>query len=280
MTFFGFDPFFIFSQREGEGASLLFLFQLSLALLLGLSFGSFYTALGKRILYFFYGAGRKAKGSRERWKSLFLRPSFCFSCQRRIALEDLLPIWGYLRNKGCCRYCHTSIGIETFLGEVYMGFLAFYLMFCGLTWPLLLLSLLFCGHLYISFLSDSRLFLLDPENALFLFLWTLLYLYLKYGFDRAAMQLHLLAFAASLLFFLLLFFLGAMRALGFGDVILACVIALFLGLPWALLVFQIAAAASIVYIVFIKKKLRSPAPLGAMMALSVFVILPIAHSIE
>ena len=256
------------------------LLQLSLAFFVGLVVGSFYTALASRILYFFYGAGRKTKQGLERWKAILLRPSFCFACQKKIAIEDLFPIWGYLKNRGCCRHCQSPIGIATFLGEVYMAFLAFYLMSRGLSWPLLTLTLLFCGHLYISLLSDSRLFLLDPENALFLFLWSIAYLLLKYGPDIAAMQLHLLAFAGSFVCFGLLFLFGRMRALGFGDVILACVIALFLSLPWALIVFQIAAAGSIIYIVLIKKKLRAPAPLGAAMALGVFVVLPFRYFIE
>ena len=256
------------------------LLQLSLAFFAGLVLGSFYTALASRILYFFYGAGRKTKQGLERWKTILLRPSFCFACQKKIAIENLIPIWGYLKNKGCCKDCQSPIGIATFLGEVYMGLLAFYLMSCDLSWPLIILTLLFCGHLYIALLSDSRLFLLDPENALFLFLWAIAYLFLKYGLDIAAMQLHLLAFAGSFVCFGLLFLFGRMRALGFGDVILACVIALFLGLPWALIVFQIAAAGSIVYIVLIKKKLRAPAPLGAAMALAVFLVLPFRYLIE
>ena len=282
MNLFDLDLLSFFWQRGGESPSLPFLLELLLALLLGLSLGSFYTALASRVLYFFYGAGRKNKDMRERWKALLLHPSFCFSCGEKIAppFRDLLPIWGYLKNKGCCRRCSSPIGMGTLLGEVYMGLLSIYLLSCGLSWPLLLLSLLFCGHLYISFLSDSRLFLLDPENTLFLFLYSLAYLFVKYGLDIAAMQLHLLAFAGSLFVFALLFFLGSMRSLGLGDVILASVIALFLGLPWALVVFQIGAGFSIVYIVIIKKKMDSPAPLGAAMALGVFLVLPIHSIIE
>ena len=242
---------------------------------IGLALGSFFTALASRILYFFYGKGR-ARGkelSSAIWKKIFLYPSFCMTCQKKIAIADIIPLWSYLKNRGKCPKCQSNIAISNFLGEVYLGLLALILFANGMSWPLLILTLLFCGQLYISLLTDFRFFILDAENTLCLFIWTIAYLILGHGFYLDSMQDNLIAFSGTLLCFGVLFIVGKMKSMGLGDVFLAAVIALFLGIMQSLLVFQFAALASIVYIVFIKKKLRSPAPLGAAMALGVLIII-------
>ncbi len=271
---------------ENQNPSLL---AYSLALSLGLILGSFYTALSSRIFYFFYGKGRKTIDPTDshhsnivhKWQIILLRPSFCFHCKKKISLSALLPILGYITSNGRCRNCHHPIGIWTLLGESYMGIVAVILLIYGYNWPSLIFSLLFCGHLYISLLTDSRLFILDPENALFLFAWALASLLTRSdSLSLVEIQTNLIAFAGTFLCFLLLFLLGRLRALGFGDVILASVIALFMGLPWSLLVLQFAALGSIIYIILLKKNLRAPAPIGAAMAFSVLGLVPISNLYE
>ncbi len=265
-----------------------------LAFTLGLCLGSFYTALASRILYFYYGPGRKkikreltaymmhqplAKKHAQRslalrtlWRVL-TQPSFCFGCQRRIAASKLIPIWGYLSSRARCSACRRPIGISTFLGELYLGLLFLFSYITYENYLIAILTACFCGHLYISLATDSRFFLLDLENAFCLFLLAILSLFAWHGFSLAAMQHKLLAFSGAFLVFGLLCILGRFQSLGFGDVLLASVIALFIGLPWSLIVFQAAALASIIYILIIKKDRRAPAPLGAAMAIAFFFIL-------
>ena len=84
------------------------------------------------------------------------------------------------------------------------------------------------------------------------------------------MTQHALVCAIALLIFLTLFFLSRMRGLGFGDVVLGGILALHAGYPWSLLMFQLAAAGSLVYIFLIQGDRRAPAPLGAFFALAFF----------
>ena len=62
-------------------------------------------------------------------KSLVFSPSHCDTCQRRIALVDLIPLLNYLWLRGRCRYCHARIPLRVPLVELLSGglfFLAFW----------------------------------------------------------------------------------------------------------------------------------------------------------
>jgi leader peptidase (prepilin peptidase) / N-methyltransferase len=62
-------------------------------------------------------------------KSVIFSPSHCDSCQRRIALVDLIPLLNYLWLRGRCRYCHARIPLRVPLVELLNGalfFLAFW----------------------------------------------------------------------------------------------------------------------------------------------------------
>ena len=237
---------------------------------LGLCLGSFYTALASRILYYYYGRGRKEK---NRWKHILGRSSFCFSCKRNIPWKDLIPILSYVMNRGQCKKCSQAIGIWTFLGESYLGLLTLVLYYYSYSWPMILFSLVFCGHLYISLATDSRFFIIDPENTIFLFLWSFAFLLAKHGLTLGNLQLPLLAFAISFLFFFILFLFSRQKGLGLGDVLLICPLALYASLPWILVIIIVGATASILYILLWQRDLRKPAPLGACLILSTLVII-------
>ena len=252
------------------GYSLPAYFVYTIAAFFGLTLGSFYTALASRILYFFYGPGRK---SPQRWRRIFFEPSHCFECGHRIAGLELAPALGYLITRGRCRGCGKSIGVLTLAGEVFPAVLFPLLLISGMRPAAVLFTILLCGHLYIALATDWHLFLLDHENALFLILWSAAATYEKTNRDLETFEIHALVCAGALLIFLALFFFSRMRGLGFGDVILGGILALYAGYPWALLVFQLAAAGSLVYIFVIQRDRHAPAPLGAFFALAFFVTL-------
>ncbi len=244
-------------------------FVYGIAAILGLILGSFYTALASRILYFFYGPGRKLPGGR--WRRIFFEASHCFHCGHRIRGLELAPIAGYLLARGRCRSCGRPIGRLTLLGEIFPAILLPLLLASGMHPAGTLFTVLLCGHLYIALATDWELFLLDHENALFLVLWSVAATWEKTNRSPEAMTQHALVCAVALLVFLALFFLSRMRGLGFGDVVLGGILALHAGYPWSLLMFQLAAAGSLVYIFVIQRDRRAPAPLGAFFALAFFV---------
>lgn len=247
-------------------------FVYAVAAIFGLIFGSFYTALASRILFFFYGPGRKlAPTGWPRWRKIFFEPSHCLGCGHHIRGLELAPVLGYLINRGRCRSCGRQIGMLTLLGEVFPAILFPVLLMADFTPIGALFVVLLCGQLYISLATDWNLFLLDHENALFLILWSVAATYEKVERQPELLMQHALVCAVALLIFLALFFLSRMRGLGFGDVILAGILALYAGYPWSLVVFQLAAAGSLVYIFLIQRNRHAPAPLGAFFALAFFV---------
>lgn len=74
---------------------------------LGSLFTSFYHVIGYRL---------------PQGKSIHGR-SICESCEKPLTWIDILPIIGYLINKGHCRSCHAKISIKHLLFELLGGFL-------------------------------------------------------------------------------------------------------------------------------------------------------------
>lgn len=242
-----------------------------LAFAIGLLLGSFYTALASRIVYFVYGRGKR---ERNRWQKILLGRSFCMQCGHRIAGLDLWPIIGYLRLGGRCRHCRKAIGTAPLAGELYAALLLPLLLYSGQGWGSSLFSLFFLLHLYISIATDTSRLLLDHENGLFLLLWAVAALLEGVGPSLSLLAPYLLASVVTLLTFVLLFLLARRRGLGFGDVILASILALYHGPLWSLFIFQLGAIISIVYILIIKRDRRAPAPLGAALAFASLSIAP------
>jgi leader peptidase (prepilin peptidase) / N-methyltransferase len=74
--------------------------------MLGAAVGSFFNVCVDRL-----PAGR----------SIIAPPSHCESCQRRLNLLDLIPIFSYLFLRGRCRYCGVKIPLQILLVELGCG---------------------------------------------------------------------------------------------------------------------------------------------------------------
>lgn len=112
--------------------------------ILGLCVGSFIGVVVDRL-----PAGRSLHWERSR----------CPHCDHVLSLRDLIPIVGWLANRGRCRFCHGAIGLRYPLIEmaaaaiavwsfaVLPGWLAW--ASCGLGWTLLTMSLIDAQHFYL-----------------------------------------------------------------------------------------------------------------------------------
>lgn len=76
-------------------------------------------------LYFFLGA---SVGSfTQLWvdrgwqQDIVFEPSHCPHCRYRIAALDLVPIWGYIRQRGRCRHCYLPIDPQSLQAELLGG---------------------------------------------------------------------------------------------------------------------------------------------------------------
>lgn len=263
----------------------LFLLNIGLAFVIGISLGSFFTALASRILYYYYGPGRKLKGwiiprfLSIRWLEILSKPSHCMHCKQQIHGIDLWPLVGFLYNKGRCRKCGTSIGWFTLAGEIYPALLLPFLIWMQTPWPLALLWVLFCGLLYISIATDTNFYLLDHENAIALGLVALGAVWWEHNLQWTYLREHIYTCIFVLVLFLLLYLLSGRRGLGFADIILATIITFSLGMIGSLIAIQVASLFAIVYIYAILRDRNAPAPLGTGLALGWMVALPIQRYI-
>ncbi len=77
--------------------------------------------------------------------SIISPPSYCPSCQHRLAIKDLIPIFSYLWLKGKCRYCQTPIPQRLLWVELGTGALFVFLYWhYGLSGQLAIATFYFC----------------------------------------------------------------------------------------------------------------------------------------
>ncbi|SEA52464.1 leader peptidase (prepilin peptidase) / N-methyltransferase [Thalassobacillus cyri] len=121
--------------------------------LIGLVFGSFFNVVGFRIpIQSFFRHHR----------------SHCPSCDKQLSWQDLIPVLSYLRLKGKCRYCHTSISIIYPFVELFTGSLFAYSFYIfGLTLELFT-ALLLISLFSIIFVSDMA-YMHIPDKVLLVF---------------------------------------------------------------------------------------------------------------
>lgn len=100
-------------------------------------------------------------------KSIVLPPSHCTSCNHKLAVLDLIPVFSYLFLKGKCRYCGASISVQYPLIELLTGtmYLVLYLHF-GFTWQLLI-SIVLASLLLIITVIDLKHMIVPDELVVF-----------------------------------------------------------------------------------------------------------------
>ncbi len=247
---------------------------LTYAFIFGLILGSFYTATASRILYYFYGPGRKTK---QRWKYFFTRPSFCMQCETRIPFYALIPLAGYFVSLGRCTSCKEPIGIITLLGEIFPAFLLPLLVYTGTPPLAALFSVLVALHLYISIVTDYNFYQLDHENALFIALWGILAVYFSRGDTMENFTISGITSAGTFSILTLLSIFAGKGKLGQGDIILGTILAFFAGFPWVLVLFNMAASLAVVYSFLIIRNRHVPIPFGVFLAIGTWVTILWKH---
>ena len=228
-----------------------------IAFLIGLVFGSFANVVAWRLP--------------ENWKAIFLARSHCPHCRKILAWYDLIPLLSYLVLQGQCRHCKKAISWHYFLVELLTG-LSFALLchFYGFSWSsLLLYFLVVCLMIVVAFdLKDN----LIPDlfvglGFIFALFWRLWgptdWLYVCWGLG------------GSLVFFTLLAGLGRGKWMGWGDVKLVGLLALWLAYPKIIvglfLAFFVGALVGVWLLITKEKKWQDEVPFGPFLILGALV---------
>jgi leader peptidase (prepilin peptidase)/N-methyltransferase len=213
-------------------------------------------------------------------ESIVYPPSHCAVCQHKLAVKDLIPLFSYLRLRGRCRYCQTSIPRKLFWVELATG-----LIFALLYWHYGLSAELGVMAFYTCLFTI--IFAIDLEHGLILnkvvypgmvvaFLLALLprpwlTQWLVTGVANAAL--------GGAVGFVILFLIAIVSrgGMGWGDVKLAALIGLATGFPlvfFSLIMGAILGGIVAVALMIVKKKTRRETiPFGPFLVLAAMITL-------
>ncbi len=205
----------------------------------------------------------------EQKKSLNGR-SFCPHCKHALSWKDLFPVFSFLFLKGKCRYCKNKISIQYPLVELATGIL-FILFFNPQNILYSIFYLIIICFLIVLFIYDLKHYII-PDKVLFPAIAIALI------YDLFNFHLILNNFLAAIIasaFFLIIFLISKGKWMGFGDVKLAILMGLLLGLPNVFtalfLAFFFGAIIGVILMVFEGKNLKSEIPFGPFLIAGTFV---------
>jgi leader peptidase (prepilin peptidase)/N-methyltransferase len=220
--------------------------------------------------------------------------SFCPHCKHKLSWQDLFPVFSFLFLRGKCRYCKKNISWQYPIVELATGIL-FVLIFKFLNFynfsnnflifEFLNLAFLFyiASVLVVIFVYDLEHYLI-PDKVLFpAIIITFVFRVLELFGNYAHLLNYILAAAIGSGFFLVIFLASKGRAMGFGDVKLAVLMGLLLGLPNVLvalfLAFFFGAIIGLILMVFQRKNLKSEIPFGPFLITGTFISIFWGHTI-
>jgi leader peptidase (prepilin peptidase)/N-methyltransferase len=213
-------------------------------------------------------------------KSIAYPPSHCDACQHKLAVKDLIPVFSYLRLRGRCRYCQTSIPRKLMWVELATAVI-FALLYWhyGLSAELGVMAFYACIFIII--------FVIDLEHGLILnrvvypsmVVALLLALYPWPWFSESiGMRVAYTALggAAGFAVFLLIA-LVSRGGMGWGDVKLAALMGLAIGFPLVFVAIIMAAIlggiVAVALMIAKKRTRRQTIPFGPFLALAAMVTL-------
>lgn len=184
--------------------------------------------------------------------------SHCDSCGHVLSARDLIPILSYVKNKGRCAYCNTSIGALHFYGEIIVA-MAFVLTTIRFDISVRLVPmLLFVCILYLVSVTDVYAQVIPDSCLLTAVLIRIVYYVLWEGFQwKTLLLLFVDGFVVSVpLLFLVLLMESVWKkeAMGGGDIKLLFVTGMYLGWVENLLALFFACIVGIVVGIIQQKK--------------------------
>jgi len=210
-------------------------------------------------------------------QSLVFPASHCTSCQRRISLKDLIPVFSYLWLRGRCRYCQAPIPKRLLWVEIGTGaILAFLYWHYGFGIELAVGAFYFCLFIVILVIDLEHHLILNKVVYPSIIVALALSVFLP-ELDSVPSVASAAAGGAIGLGLFLLITVVSRGGMGWGDVKMAALIGLVTGFPLILVALLLAVIlGGLVAWIMILLKVRSrkqSIPFGPFLALATMVTL-------
>lgn len=231
-----------------------------LLFIIGLVFGSFYLVVATRM---------------PNEESLVLSRSHCDNCKHVLKWYELIPLVSYIIQKGKCRKCGSKISILAPFTEILTAicFCIPYFLY-GFGYLYFTLVVLF-SLMIIIYVSDFKFFIINDSP---LFISILIILCLKfYYFGLKSCGLALLSGAIMFIVFMMVKLFGdkvfKKESLGGGDIKLAILIGVVLGVKLGLVAFILSAFIALPYAVMVSfKNKEGIVPYGPFLISSLIIV--------
>ena len=233
--------------------------------LLGLAVGSFHNVCIDRL---------------PQNKSIAYPPSHCEACQHKLSAKDLIPVFSYLRLRGRCRYCQTSIPKKLMWVElataIIFGLLHWHY---GLNPELGVMAFYACLFIVIFVIDLEHSLILNRVVYPTMVVALLLSLYPWPWFGESiGMRVAYAALGGAIGFLVfLLIALVSRGGMGWGDVKLAALIGLATGFPLVFVAIIMAAIlggiVAVILLVTRRRGRREMIPFGPFLAVAAMVTL-------
>jgi prepilin signal peptidase PulO-like enzyme (type II secretory pathway) len=211
--------------------------------------------------------------------------SFCPKCRHILSWLDLFPVFSWIFLQGKCRYCNKKISIQYPIIELVTAVIFLFIASGQIDLTLkdfanLLFFFYIFSSLIIIFVYDLKHYLI-PDIILFpaiLITGFLRVLQIFYSNpDSLTFFNYITAVAIASGFFFLIWFISKGQWMGFGDVKLAILMGLLLGIERVLvalfLAFFLGAVIGIIMIITKKKGFKSEIPFGPFLILGTTIAL-------
>lgn len=231
-----------------------------ISFIFGITLGSFYNVVGYRL---------------PREQSLITPSSHCTSCNHKLNIIDLFPVFSFLLLGGKCRYCKQKISWFYPIFELATGIL-FALAYIVYGHSInFLISIVLISMLLIIIISDYQTMIIPDELLIFSGILLMILIGIKSGIIGLLYSIGngLLAFTTMYLIKKLGDFLFKKESMGGGDIKLMFIFGLVMGLPMTLISIFIASFIGLpvsLYILYRKKE--HEIPFGPFLAVAAIII--------
>lgn len=234
--------------------------ELFIVILMGLCIGSFLNVCIYRI---------------PNEESIAFPPSHCSECEHDLGVFDLIPVISYIFLRGKCRYCKSKISIQYPLIELLNAFMySLSYMRYGFTIDMVKFSVLFSILIVIAVI-DAKTQDVYRNTTIFGFLSGISFLIIEYFLLNRNVLSNVGGLLIGISIIGLIVFLTKGNGMGEGDIEIAAVMGIYLGISNTVLALFLAVVIAGIYgtvvLIIGKKKFKNAIAFGPFLAIGAMI---------